>query len=84
MSDKKPFPEHVAVILDGNGRWAKERGRERTYGHQVGAANVKTIVRAAGESADALCIFHRELEASAYRSPFSDEAFQELPDQSVA
>ena len=48
MSDKKSFPEHVAIILDGNGRWAKERGRERTYGHQVGAANVKTIVRAAG------------------------------------
>lgn len=38
----------MAIILDGNGRWAKERGRERTYGHQVGAANVKTIVRAAG------------------------------------
>lgn len=49
MSDKKSFPEHVAIILDGNGRWAKERGRERTYGHQVGAANVKTIVRAAGD-----------------------------------
>ncbi len=48
MSDKKSFPEHVAIILDGNGRWAKNRGRERTYGHQVGAANVKTIVRAAG------------------------------------
>ena len=48
MSDKKAFPEHVAIILDGNGRWARERGRERTYGHQVGAANVKTIVRAAG------------------------------------
>lgn len=48
MSDKKSFPEHVAIILDGNGRWAKQRGRERTYGHQVGAANVKTIVRAAG------------------------------------
>lgn len=48
MSDKKEFPEHVAIILDGNGRWAKLRGRERTYGHQVGAANVKTIVRAAG------------------------------------
>ena len=47
MSDKK-FPRHVAIILDGNGRWAQQRGRERTYGHQVGAANVKNIVRAAG------------------------------------
>lgn len=48
MSDKKAFPEHVAIILDGNGRWAEKRGRERTFGHQAGAANVKTIVRAAG------------------------------------
>lgn len=47
MSDKR-FPRHVAIILDGNGRWAQQRGRERTYGHQVGAANVKNIVRAAG------------------------------------
>jgi len=44
MADKKEFPVHVAIILDGNGRWAKKRGRERTYGHQVGLANVKTIV----------------------------------------
>ena len=48
MSDKK-FPHHVAIILDGNGRWAQQQGRERTYGHQVGAANVKNIVRAAGQ-----------------------------------
>lgn len=48
MSEKKSFPEHVAIILDGNGRWAQKRGRERTYGHQVGAANVKKIVQAAG------------------------------------
>lgn len=48
MSEKKTFPEHVAIILDGNGRWAQKQGRERTYGHQVGAANVKKIVRAAG------------------------------------
>ena len=48
MSDKKSFPEHVAIILDGNGRWARQRGRKRTFGHQEGAANVKTIVRAAG------------------------------------
>lgn len=48
MSNKKSFPEHVAIILDGNGRWAQQRKRERTYGHQVGAAQVKTIVRAAG------------------------------------
>ncbi|MFP4078263.1 MAG: polyprenyl diphosphate synthase [Candidatus Izemoplasmataceae bacterium] len=40
---KRPMPKHVAIILDGNGRWAKKRGRDRTYGHQRGALNIKTI-----------------------------------------
>lgn len=47
MSETQNCPQHVAIILDGNGRWAQKRGRERTYGHQIGADNVKTIVRAA-------------------------------------
>ena len=42
------IPTHVSIIMDGNGRWAQKRGRERTYGHQIGAANVKRIVRSAG------------------------------------
>lgn len=37
---------HIAIILDGNGRWAKKRGMPRTYGHTVGAKNVETICRA--------------------------------------
>ena len=41
------IPVHVAIILDGNGRWAKKRGMPRTYGHTVGAKNVETICRAA-------------------------------------
>lgn len=49
MSEKRTYPKHVAIILDGNGRWARERGHERTYGHRFGAENVKTIVREAGE-----------------------------------
>lgn len=40
-------PEHIAIILDGNGRWAKSKGMPRTYGHTVGAKNVETICRAA-------------------------------------
>ena len=40
-------PEHIAIILDGNGRWAKAKGMPRTYGHTVGAKNVETICRAA-------------------------------------
>ena len=40
-------PNHVAIILDGNGRWAKSKGKPRTYGHMLGAKNVETICRAA-------------------------------------
>lgn len=42
-------PQHVAVILDGNGRWAKRRGMPRNYGHTAGAKNVEPICRAAYE-----------------------------------
>lgn len=40
---KKRIPRHVAIILDGNGRWAKKRGMPRTYGHKKGAENIITI-----------------------------------------
>ncbi|MGN0141307.1 MAG: isoprenyl transferase [Roseburia sp.] len=43
------IPQHVAIILDGNGRWAKSKGMPRNYGHTVGAKNVETICRAAHE-----------------------------------
>ena len=33
--DKNRIPQHIAIIMDGNGRWAKQRGKERTYGHPV-------------------------------------------------
>ncbi|SPF80372.1 isoprenyl transferase [Pseudoprimorskyibacter insulae] len=39
-------PKHVAIIMDGNGRWAKMRGRPRLFGHQAGARRVREIVRA--------------------------------------
>ncbi len=40
-------PQHIAIILDGNGRWAKSKGMPRTYGHTIGAKNVETISRVA-------------------------------------
>ena len=46
---KASLPTHVAVIMDGNGRWAKQRGLPRVEGHRLGAESVRTIVRAAGE-----------------------------------
>lgn len=39
-------PEHVAIIMDGNGRWAKQRGLPRTAGHKIGAEAVKRVVKA--------------------------------------
>ena len=41
--DMKHIPQHIAVIMDGNGRWAAERGKERSYGHQAGVDTVRRI-----------------------------------------
>lgn len=43
------LPAHVAIIMDGNGRWAKQQGLERVYGHKKGVDTVKKIVEASGE-----------------------------------
>ena len=43
--DKMSFPAHIAIILDGNGRWAKKRGLPRSAGHSMGAKNLENIVR---------------------------------------
>ena len=44
-----PTPRHVAIIMDGNGRWAKARGQERTFGHRNGRKPVREAVEAAIE-----------------------------------
>ena len=41
--DSTRIPQHIAIIMDGNGRWAKQKGMERSYGHQAGVESVKTI-----------------------------------------
>lgn len=45
--DKTLMPQHVAIIMDGNGRWAKVRGEDRSKGHQEGVVSVRKIVEAA-------------------------------------
>ena len=46
--DTNNIPKHIAIIMDGNGRWAKQRNKERSYGHQAGADTVyKTVEQAA-------------------------------------
>lgn len=42
------IPLHVAFIMDGNGRWAKERGKERTYGHENGVETVRMVIETCG------------------------------------
>ena len=43
------IPRHVAIIMDGNGRWAKQRGMPRVAGHRAGTENLRTIIRASAE-----------------------------------
>ncbi len=42
-TEKNHIPRHIAIIMDGNGRWAVERGQDRTYGHQAGVDTVRRI-----------------------------------------
>ncbi len=43
MIEINNIPQHIAIIMDGNGRWANERGKERSYGHQAGVEAVRRI-----------------------------------------
>ena len=47
--DLKKLPRHIAVIMDGNGRWAKKKGNPRIFGHNNGVAAVRDTVEAAAE-----------------------------------
>jgi undecaprenyl diphosphate synthase len=47
--DPNRLPRHIAIIMDGNGRWAKERGKDRVYGHHEGVLSVRAIVNASAE-----------------------------------
>ncbi|WP_288202654.1 isoprenyl transferase [uncultured Porphyromonas sp.] len=47
--DKDRIPRHIAIIMDGNGRWAKQQGNKRTYGHERGVETVRTILKTANE-----------------------------------
>jgi undecaprenyl diphosphate synthase len=44
-----PLPNHVGIIMDGNGRWARSRGRPRLFGHRAGVENLRRILRASVE-----------------------------------
>lgn len=48
--DKRNVPKHIAIIMDGNGRWAKSRGEERTYGHKNAISAVRNAIAACAKS----------------------------------
>lgn len=43
------LPQHIAIIMDGNGRWARQHGKERTFGHQAGVEAVRSVIEGAAE-----------------------------------
>ena len=75
--DKNRIPAHIAIIMDGNGRWAKQQGHARTFGHQAGAETVHVIAEEAarlGVKYLTLYTFSTEkLESSGRRSSRFDE-----------
>ena len=72
MSNKETQQlQHIAIIMDGNGRWAAKRGMPRSFGHKKGAERVKEVVQAAGE----LGVKYLTLYA------FSTENWQRSPDE---
>lgn len=49
LIDIAHLPKHIAIIMDGNGRWAKEKGEDRIHGHQQGVISVREVVEGCGE-----------------------------------
>ena len=47
--DLSKLPKHIAIIMDGNGRWAQEQGQDRLFGHYQGVISVRKVVEAATE-----------------------------------
>ena len=78
LVDVSRLPAHVAIVMDGNGRWAQQLGHPRTYGHRVGSDAVRRIVRASrrlGLSALTLYAFSEQNWA---RPPSEVEALMDL------
>jgi undecaprenyl diphosphate synthase len=49
LAPNLPVPQHIAIIMDGNGRWAKQKGKPRVFGHREGVRSVREIVSVCGE-----------------------------------
>lgn len=88
ISDKKlPMnlvPQHVSMIMDGNGRWAQERGKERIYGHFEGVESVRACVKAAVETGVKYLSIYAFSEENWGRPAAEVEALMELMVKAMA
>ena len=78
MSDIPRLPRHVAIIMDGNGRWARSQGHPRIFGHREGAKSVKEVVRAAREIGISALTLFAFSEQNWDRPPDEVDALMEL------
>lgn len=85
MTQNQPIPQHLAIILDGNRRWAAERGLPKLMGHTQGAKNLRTIAKAAQKAGvKYLTVYALSTENLKERSPeelkYLFELFEQLVD----
>jgi len=81
--DAERIPDHVAIIMDGNGRWARERGLPRSAGHKQGVETVRTIVRFSNQlGINVLTLFAFSTE-NWKRPPWEVNYLMSLPDQYI-
>lgn len=71
MQSNKGFPQHVAIIMDGNGRWAAQRGLPRVVGHRAGVATVRRIVERASD-AGVRCLTLYAFSSDNWRRPTTE------------
>ncbi len=64
------MPQHVAIILDGNGRWAKSKGMPRNYGHVQGAKTVEVILSSSNRDLSPITRTHMLFFAAVLRQVF--------------
>jgi undecaprenyl diphosphate synthase len=78
MGQEQKLPSHIGIIMDGNGRWARQRGLRRIEGHREGAKSVKEVVRAAREIGISALTLFAFSEQNWDRPPDEVEALMEL------
>ena len=69
--DMTRIPRHIAIIMDGNGRWATERGKDRSFGHQEGVEFMPQLSQTAKNDGETLAITGAPLSMSARTVPLS-------------